>query len=183
MKATYEINFAKKTVFMSEVFVKKAGCFDTAEFHLRRQMRDALPDFEFRMFEDEGNENGRSHGKLTYNVMRDHIKGTESEENVKKVLEELEIVIAHSKVHRASYLFVKRWFFKAQRKPRNSNPASKTNKPASAETAKETTIIKTIHTRRGQLKPREPPLFLLREFFSGLYPCFIMFFRFPSSKF
>ena len=110
MKATYEINFAKKTVFMSEVFVKKAGCFDTAEFHLRRQMRDALPDFEFRMFEDEGNENGRSHGKLTYDVMRDHIKGTESEENVKKVLEELEIVIAHSKVHRASYLFVKRWF-------------------------------------------------------------------------
>ncbi len=110
MKATYEINFAKKTVFMSEVFVKKAGCFDTTEFHLRRQMREALPGFEFRMFEDEGNENGRSHGKLTYDVMRDHIKGTESEENVQRVLQELETVIAYSKVHRASYLFVKRWF-------------------------------------------------------------------------
>lgn len=110
MKATYEINFAKKTVFMSEAFVKKAGCFDTAEFHLRRQMRDALPGFEFRMFEDEGNENGRNHGKLTYDVMRDHIKGTESEENVQRVLQELETVITHSKVHRASYLFVKRWF-------------------------------------------------------------------------
>jgi hypothetical protein len=62
------------------------------------------------MFEDEGNENGRSHGKLTYDVMRDHIKGTESEEKAKRVLQELETVIAHSKVHRASYLFVKRWF-------------------------------------------------------------------------
>ena len=69
MKAACEINFAKKCIFIFEAFVKKAGCFDTAEFDLRRQTREALSGFEFRMFEDETNENGRNHGKGSSHFM------------------------------------------------------------------------------------------------------------------
>ena len=108
--ANYEVLHTEKTVVVTKKFLLAAGNPMNPEFDKMMEIRTMFADYKIVEREIEKNPNKQTYGKLTYENMRCHIRGKETEERAKILLKELDTVIDVSKTQRASYTYVKKWF-------------------------------------------------------------------------
>lgn len=108
--ANYEVLHTEKTVVVTKKFLLAAGNPMNPEFDKMMEIRTMFAGYKIVEREIEKNPNKQTYGKLTYENMRCHIRGKETEERAKILLKELDTVIDVSKTQRASYTYVKKWF-------------------------------------------------------------------------
>ena len=105
-----EINHSTKTVILTKKFLLAANRIGTPEFNEMMTLRTQFSDYTFEEREIKKNPNKQTYGRLTYENMRCHIRGKETEERAKIILAELDTVIDLSQAQKASYVYVKKWF-------------------------------------------------------------------------
>ena len=105
-----EINHSTKTVILTKKFLLAANRIGTPEFNEMMTLRTQFADYTFEERKIEKNPNKQTYGRLTYENMRKHIRGKETEERAAIILKELDTVIDLSQAQKASYAYVKKWF-------------------------------------------------------------------------
>ena len=104
------IDRQKKTITVSKNFMILAGQFDTQEFEILNELQQNHPGYDIQIRTITRNPNKRDYGELTYDNMRNYIKGTESPETLNDALAEFEAVQKVAKTMRGTYALVKKWF-------------------------------------------------------------------------
>ena len=104
------INRQKKTITVTKEFMILAGQFDTQEFEILNELQQNHPGYDIQIRTITRNPNKRDYGDLTYDNMRNYIKGTESPETLDDALAEFEAVQKIAKTMRGTYALVKKWF-------------------------------------------------------------------------
>ena len=104
------LNHSEKMIVVSKKFLMQAGQFNTPEFNELRKMKAAFPDYRIEERTIHKKANKTTYCALTYQQMKDFIRGCEKETDAKERLAEFEQVIRFSKAQRASYAYVKKWF-------------------------------------------------------------------------
>jgi len=105
-----EMNHSTKTVILTKKFLLAANRIGTPEFNEMMALRTQFSDYTFEERKIEKNPNKQTYGRLTYENMRKHIRGKETEERAAIILKELDTVIDLSQAQKASYVYVKKWF-------------------------------------------------------------------------
>ena len=108
--ANYEVLHIEMKVIVTKKFLLAAGNPMNPEFDEMMTLRTRFAGYTFEERLIEKNPNKQTYGKLTYENMRSHIIGKETEERAKIILKELDAVIDMSKTQRAAYTYVKKWF-------------------------------------------------------------------------
>ena len=110
MEKGYEVKHAEQKVICTKKFLLDSSDMMNTAFEQMCKLRAMFPDYTFEQYAIEKNSSKQTYGKLTYENMRKHIRGKETEERAKVMLKELDAVIEMSKTRRASYAYVKKWF-------------------------------------------------------------------------
>lgn len=105
-----EMNHSTKTIILTKKFLLAANRIGTPEFNEMMTLRTQFADYTFEERKIEKNPNKQTYGRLTYENMRKHIRGKETEERAAIILKELDTVIDLSQAQKASYVYVKKWF-------------------------------------------------------------------------
>ena len=110
MEKGYEVKHAEQKVVCTKKFLLDSSDMMNAAFEQMCKLRAMFPDYAFEQYAIEKNANKQTYGKLTYENMRNHIRGKEKGNRVDIMLNELNAVIDMSQSRRASYAYVKKWF-------------------------------------------------------------------------
>ena len=110
MEKGYEVKHAEQKVVCTKKFLLDSSDMMNTAFEQMCKLRAMFPDYTFEQYAIEKNSSKQTYGKLTYENMRKHIRGKETEERAKVMLKELDAVIEMSKTRRASYAYVKKWY-------------------------------------------------------------------------
>lgn len=108
--SNYEVLHTEMKVIVTKKFLMAAGNPMNPEFDQMMEIRTRFAGYQIVERKIEKNPNKQTYGKLTYENMRCHIRGKETEERAEILLTELDTVIDMSKTQRASYTYVKKWF-------------------------------------------------------------------------
>ena len=106
MEKGYEVKHAEQKVVCTKKFLLDSSDMMNAAFEQMCKLRAMFPDYTFEQYAIEKNSSKQTYGKLTYENMRKHIRGKETEERAEVMLKELDTVIEMSKTRRASYALV-----------------------------------------------------------------------------
>jgi len=110
MEKGYEVKHAEQKVVCTKKFLLDSSDMMNAAFEQMCKLRAMFPDYAFEQYAIEKSANKQTYGKLTYENMRDHIRGKEPPEDAEVMLKKLDAVIDMSKSRRASYAYVKKWY-------------------------------------------------------------------------
>ena len=105
------INRIEQTITISRAFQIAAGNVNSAEYQEYLRMKEQYPDFTIIVHQKERKEADTIFGKLTYEGMKDFIRGYEAtQEAYDAAIEELEDLRSLYKGQRGAYLMIKKWF-------------------------------------------------------------------------
>ncbi len=112
MKNTLKINHTDRTLVMDRTFAKYASDTRSEEYAHLQQIRRDYPDYRVVERHIRRNDEKKTYAGLTYEYMKRYIKAHGTEEEQKKVLEELEEKILISECHGKAYRYpvIKSWF-------------------------------------------------------------------------
>lgn len=108
--SNYEVLHTEMKVIVTKKFLMAAGNPMNPEFDEMMNLRTRFAGYIFEERQIEKNPNKQTYGKLTYEYMKDYIRGKETAEKAAVLLKELDAVIDMSKTQRAAYTYVKKWF-------------------------------------------------------------------------
>ncbi|MBQ4089961.1 MAG: hypothetical protein IJC56_08830 [Clostridia bacterium] len=105
------INRIEQTITISRAFQIAAGNVNSAEYQEYLRMKEQYPNFTIIVHQKERKEADTIFGKLTYEGMKDFIRGYEAtQEAYDAAIEELEDLRSLYKGQRGAYLMIKKWF-------------------------------------------------------------------------
>ena len=107
---------------VTKAFAKQARIFGTPEFKVWQEFLTCYPNAKMEVTPKKST---NKNYKLTYDNMREYIRGHENADDAEKVLAELERQIQLSKVQRNPFLFVAEWFkqtYPSYAKHQHKNP-------------------------------------------------------------
>ena len=102
----YTINFITKEITITKKFAKAAGSLGTPEFKEMMELRNAYPDFNFKMKESSTNENKRTYSGLTVLKMIAVIEVCDSAEKAKEFRKKISVFEGQ----RSKYPMIKKYF-------------------------------------------------------------------------
>lgn len=109
--ANYEINHIDESIIITKKFYKAASVLNSPEYKELMQARRDNPTFRIVLREIKKKVGKKSYRNLTYENMRAFITAKEHDETIRKDrLEQLDKVIALSKIQPGPYAYVKVWF-------------------------------------------------------------------------
>ena len=109
--ANYEINHIDESIIITKKFYKAASVLNSPEYKELMQARRDNPTFRIVLREIKKKVGKKSYRNLTYENMRAFITAKEQDETIRKErLEQLDKVIALSKIQPGPYAYVKVWF-------------------------------------------------------------------------
>jgi hypothetical protein len=107
-----KIDMVNSKLVMNKGFAKAAAVFGSYEYDCLQQARRDYPEFKVITKQIKKNPNKKSYKGLNYDYMRSYIMTHESQENKRRVLDELEEMIIISNCHSDAFRYptIKRWF-------------------------------------------------------------------------
>lgn len=125
-KTAITIDRTKETITVSRAFQIAAGNIGSVEHQEYLRMKEQYPGYRIEVRQKSGRKADTLFGKLTYEGMKDFIKGHEAtEDDYNAAIKELDDVRALYKGQRGAYLKVKEWFLTKYQDEFNRRRAAK----------------------------------------------------------
>ena len=119
------IDFTKKTIFITKEDQKRASVIDSAAYKEMCQMLKDYPDFTVAIKVRETKKDKKTYKNLSYKAMETYLQTAFSDDEQKKKMEEYRLIRTRAAVAASPFAFVRKWFLEVYKEYDPLNAAAK----------------------------------------------------------
>lgn len=119
------IDFTKKTIFITKEDQKRASVIDSAAYKEMCQMLKDYPGFSVAIKVRETKKDKKTYKNLSYKAMETYLQTAFSDDEQKKKMEEYRLIRTRAAVAASPFAFVRKWFLEVYKEYDQLNAAAK----------------------------------------------------------